>query len=232
MLHSSLPFQRIHVTGKDAATFLQGQFTIDVTTLLPGQTHLSAYCSAKGKVQTTFWITGQGNDFIIIVPQSTVKLQMELLKRYALFSKVSITLDASPVYGTRQPKNESSSICLANSTRCFSTEPSDDSLSPKDWAAADIEEGFVLLDLCLSDTLFPHYLNLVALGGIGFKKGCYLGQEIIARMEYRTEIKRHLCHATVIQEGAIALGDSILNEQGASIGVWVAGPCTNNGQTT
>ncbi|MGE3319657.1 MAG: folate-binding protein YgfZ, partial [Candidatus Berkiella sp.] len=65
-------------------------------------------------------------------------------------------------------------------------------LQETDWERYDIEAGIPAIYPATIDTLLPHHVNLTELGGISFDKGCYLGQEIVARMHYRGKIKRHM----------------------------------------
>lgn len=87
--------------------------------------------------------------------------------------------------------------------------------SPSDWELWDIEAGIPTVFPSTSDLFLPHHVNLVALNGISFSKGCYLGQEIVARMHYRGNIKKHMYHAIAPKNSGAFAGDPI-NIQEAS----------------
>ncbi len=92
------------------------------------------------------------------------------------------------------------------------------------WKSFDIKAGIPEIFPETFEKFLPHYLNLPALGAVSFKKGCYCGQEIIARMEYRTTIKRHLYCAVLFEANEIPLPGTpiwIDNPQQESVGTVV-----------
>ena len=87
----------------------------------------------------------------------------------------------------------------------------------------------MLIEPALSDQIIPLHANYKHLGGVSFKKGCYVGQEIIARLYYKGQCKRQLC--VVSSAEALSCGDSVVNEQAQSRGVIVASANNINGDT-
>lgn len=85
-------------------------------------------------------------------------------------------------------------------------------ITPNQWDEFDCTAGLPTIFPETADKVLPHHLNLVALGGISFDKGCYLGQEIIARMHYKGKIKKHLYLASVQSNNAPTPGDPIYVE--------------------
>ncbi|HET9843531.1 MAG TPA: tRNA-modifying protein YgfZ, partial [Gammaproteobacteria bacterium] len=86
------------------------------------------------------------------------------------------------------------------------------------WDWFDIQAGIPQLTASTTEFFLPHYLNLPQLGGVNFEKGCYLGQEIIARMQYRGHIKKHLYRAKIATKHAVEPGQEIHNETGQVVG--------------
>lgn len=163
--------------------------------------------------------------YLLIMPLTMVPLALTNFKKYALFSKVqcenisekiniygmnetSITevtqilqmnIDTLPVEGCITQPNFT--VCrvpgMTARYELYSTIPFALETSPSDtWELQDIQAGLPMVYPNTVDTLLPHHVNLVALQGIGFNKGCYLGQEVIARMHYKGKIKKHMYHAT------------------------------------
>jgi tRNA-modifying protein YgfZ len=105
-------------------------------------------------------------------------------------------------------------------------------ITPNQWDEYDILSGIPTIYPQTADKVLPHHLNLVALGGISFDKGCYLGQEIIARMHYKGKIKKHLYSAFVKSASKPQAGDPILVEEApesSQPGIVIRTACIKNG---
>lgn len=183
--HNSLA---IAVTGPDAGKFLQGQLTCDVLALADGQSQLGAYCNIKGKVESLFNLTRAGDNYILSMQQELLQPTLQELKKYAVFSKVTLDLIEQP-YVHVDEKNE-----ILNKI-------------PAIYAAT-------------IGTFFPHDINLPQLGAVSFSKGCYRGQEIVARMEYRGNLKRGLYIFTLPQT-KIEPGNDVVSTDGKVVGTIV-----------
>jgi folate-binding protein YgfZ len=152
----------ISVSGADAEKFLQGQLTCDVKAIADGQSCLGAHCNAKGRIMSLFRIARHHDAFQLEMPSDVIDVALAQLKKYALFSK-NVELEILP-----------------------STNPD------THWHRHNLEAGVPRLYPQTIGEFLPHYINLVELGGVSFTKGCYTGQEIIARMQHRGTIKKHL----------------------------------------
>jgi len=88
------------------------------------------------------------------------------------------------------------------------------------WELYDIEQGFPIIFSSTMDQYTPHVLHYDQLGGISFNKGCYIGQEIIARTHYRGQVKQHLNRAiiTVADTALPVPGDKVTDQSGSPIG--------------
>ncbi len=98
------------------------------------------------------------------------------------------------------------------------------------WRLQDIQAGLAWLTPAHQDALLPQMINWEALGGVSFKKGCYTGQEVVARAHFRGQVKKRLARAQL--EGALvpALGASVLDAEGKSAGEVVAAELDAYGQ--
>jgi folate-binding protein YgfZ len=150
----------IAVAGIDAVKLLQGQLTCDVAALADGQTTLGAYCNIKGKVESLFKLSRAGDVFYIVTNPDLLNSTLQELKKYAVFSKVTLEIQEISI-------------------------PTSDEV-------AEIMAKIPALYPQTVGEFFPHDLNLPALGAVSFTKGCYRGQEIVARMQHRGNLKRGL----------------------------------------
>lgn len=105
---------------------------------------------------------------------------------------------------------------------CFdqATQPDikDDETSRNAWQLEDIRSGLAWLTAAQQDHFLPQMLNWEALGGISFKKGCYTGQEVVARAHFRGQVKKRLMRISVATTALPEVGDSVVNSDGKSVG--------------
>ena len=150
----------IVVEGKDSIDFLQGQISTDVSKQEIEQIDRSAICNLKGRVIASFSCKKISNDqFHLITHQSVMKKLMDTLKKYAVFSKVSI--------------NECD-------------DDMGDYVDDEAWKNSIIDNFDPEIYSDNSEKYTPQELGYDKNGRIDFKKGCFTGQEIIARMHYRS----------------------------------------------
>ena len=150
----------IVVEGKDSIDFLQGQISTDVSKQKIEQIDRSAICNLKGRVIASFLCKKISNDqFHLITHQSIVKKLVDTLKKYAVFSKVSI-----------EEGNEDLNDCIDDEA----------------WKSSIIDNFDPEIYSKNSEKYTPQELGYDKNGRIDFKKGCFTGQEIIARMHYRS----------------------------------------------
>jgi folate-binding protein YgfZ len=158
----------LKVSGADAKKLLQGQLTCDVENISPQKSALGALCNPQGRVISLFLLLQRQHDFYLLMLRSMVPITLSALKKYAVFYKTELT-DAS------------SSLESLNIKEKF----------------ADIQQKLPAIYPETSGKFLPHDLNLQNQNAISFEKGCYTGQEIIARMHYKAKLKNHLYLATI-----------------------------------
>jgi len=216
-------FSVLSITGEERIKYLQGQVTCDVTALPAGRSTLGAHCDPKGKMWSVFRLAMLPEEILWLQHASVTPVQLPELKKYAVFSKVTI-VDASAqwhcyglvgaeapawikqAYGAKVAEHGGTlddGIALrlplpapryllllrAPAAGALATLPQ---AEPALWQTLDIDAGYPWLEAPGSGEFIPQMLNLQALDGISFTKGCYTGQETVARMKYLGRNKRAL----------------------------------------
>ncbi len=208
----------LELTGEDAQAFLQAQVPSDVRQLNAETAQISGWCTAKGRLLTTFVVWRVENGYRLILASDVAEAIAKRLKMYILRLKVQVVRLEDPVVGLFNPPatlgafalpSDTWQVCQAegvtairlDNTRALLTGTASALAAvtagtlqgPTDaWLRADIAQGFPLVTQATSEHYVPQMVNLDKLGGVSFKKGCYPGQEIVARTHYLGKIKRHL----------------------------------------
>ena len=181
----------IKLSGPDSGKFLQGQVSCDMDSLSPANSIEGAHCTPKGRMVFLFTAhCDEDGSIILETHPSIIESALASLKKYGVFFKTEIT-DISDSY-----LNSQTNLSDLERLRAGKAE-----------VVAETLEMFI-----------PQMLNLDALGYINFKKGCYTGQEIIARAHYRGAVKRRMHHLTLSIDRVPIPGDEIKDNQGKSIG--------------
>lgn len=176
----------LKVSGSDAKKLLQGQLTCDVNNVASTQPQLGAHCNPQGRIISLFYLFNYQDNYYLQMPRDMIDIALKALKKYAPFFKVELT-DAS---------DESNIIgSLGSHLPTF------------------LENGVAMIYPETSGVFLPHEINLPQLNGVSFNKGCYTGQEIIARMHYRGKLKNQLHLATCKSETLIR-GNDIFDNNG------------------
>lgn len=231
-------YKAITLVGDDASSYLQGQITCDVTSLEREKSTLGAHCDAKGKVWSVFRLFHHQDGLAMVQDASAIATELTEIKKYAVFSKVTIEESSHVVLGILGP-NADEFIDAQSDTRADvrsvlgGTAVKVDSqrwmllIEPEQiehylnaveikftasiWDRFDIEAGLPRLPQSQQSQHIPQALNLHLLGGISFTKGCYTGQEIVARAKYRGINKRALY--PVKTEGTLPVETSLTLER-------------------
>jgi folate-binding protein YgfZ len=202
---TALDFGVLRAHGPDAITFLQGQLSNDSTRLQRGQLQLSGYHTPQGRVIALLRLTLLGpDDVLAVLPRELVPVVVTRLKRFVLRAKVQITDDSAhwQVLGFAGPAPALPAGAVAAAfgrsrqlvlvPGALAVDAASVTGSRHDWVACDIEEGLPQVYLATSEAFVAQMLNLDVTGGIALDKGCYTGQEIIARAHYRGQVKRRM----------------------------------------
>jgi folate-binding protein YgfZ len=196
----------LHVAGDDARAFLHAQLTNDVANLAPGEARVAGWCTAKGRLLATFLLVPFSGGFLLQLSRDLVPSVAKRLSMFVLRSKVRIA-DASAQWHQfgvwRADAGESLSVTQKDGSiavviepgRCLvlaNTESHVPNTPASEWTLAEIRAGRPLIAAPTQDQFVPQMVNLELAGGVDFHKGCYPGQEVVARAQYRGEVKRRM----------------------------------------
>ncbi|WP_417861980.1 YgfZ/GcvT domain-containing protein [Vreelandella venusta] len=121
-------------------------------------------------------------------------------------------------------------ISIEDSAEQSAIEINDDEDALNTWQLADIRSGLAWLTAPQQDHFLPQMLNWEALGGISFKKGCYTGQEVVARAHFRGQVKKRLVRVTASVSSLPQVGDTLVDEQEKTVGEVVSSAFSDNQQ--
>jgi folate-binding protein YgfZ len=239
----------IRAQGADAASFLHSQLTQDFALLDRAHARLAGFCTAKGRLLATLvgW-RGGDDEILLALPAETLAATLKRLSMFVLRAKCKLT-DASgefAVHGllgtsaaepwTLVRDGDAVQVALPGSGRALRIQPADAPapagapVTADDWAFAEAEAGMAWVRGATVEAFVPQMINFEVLGGVSFKKGCYPGQEIVARSQYRGTLKRRL--QVFETDTPAAVGQEIFNstdpEQPAGV---VAGSGQREGRT-
>ena len=197
----------IEIAGTDAEKYLQGQLTCDVIKLAAGESTLTAHCDPKGKMSALFRLIRQDEQtFYMLLKSALLPSALDQLKKYAVFSKVTFTsldwqiLGVAGTKGIEKCGQFSAQIRIdvnGQQPRVIVLHPTQLALEPtveaQAWDLLDIQDGVPSLAAATQLEFIPQALNLQSVEqAISFHKGCYIGQESVARAKYRGANKRAL----------------------------------------
>ena len=205
------------VTGTDAKKFLQGQITCDINKLSISDSLYGAICSIKGRIISNFYLVQKDEDVLMLMSKDLVEKTLQHLKKYSVFFKTELTSNEN--FSVYAKLTESTLQTTQNTLPEKLTTSSDSHNVIKvtlceypiqiEWLITDTNNTLIkeqntelsalsvlaarpLITLEQSENILPQWLNMQRTGGISFTKGCYTGQEIVARMQYKGKSKKQL----------------------------------------
>jgi len=209
----------IKVEGEDAAKFIHGQLTQDFSLLGLDSARLAAFCSAKGRMQASFiGFKRPGGEILLVCSKDILAPTLKRLSMFVLRAKAHLT-DASSefaLYGLAGSATETiagdatSAWAKADFDACSlvnlypadgvlrqlwiapaaTPAPQGASLPLEGWLWGEVRSGVATLSAPVVEAFVPQMLNYESVGGVNFKKGCYPGQEVVARSQFRGTLKR------------------------------------------
>jgi folate-binding protein YgfZ len=225
------------VSGADAETFLQNQLTNDVLGLTPGAMHLGGYCSPKGRLLATLIIWKSDQGIMLVMPRELLPGVQKRLQMFVLRSKVTLAdvSEQTVLIGAAAPDMQEISFSDAGGVnaiwpsaaglqRVLWMGPVESAMhlwnnlsqklsrvSASRWRWLDIRAGLPMVVEATREQFVPQMVNFDLVGGVNFRKGCYPGQEIVARSQYLGKLKRRMLLASTQAELVIA-GMEIFSE--------------------
>lgn len=239
-------YSLLRFSGVDAQTFLHGQLTCDVAALQPGSSSYGGYCTPKGRLLATFLLWSAAGTYTMLLPSVLAEPIRKRLMMYVLRAKVKVE-DITPDYACvgvhgRDAAQELGSVpgslhgvverdgvtviylpvarylTVMPRTQTNLTDGNDA------WSGLDIAAGIPFITPATQEEFVPQMVNLDLIGGLSYSKGCYPGQEIVARTHYLGKLKQRMYRASVVAPAAP--GDKLycaeLGDQSAGMVVTVA----------
>jgi folate-binding protein YgfZ len=232
----------LSASGKDAAKLLQGQSTCNVFEVTEAQARIGAFCNPKGRAIATFLLARQADDYLLVLPLEQLDAIRKHLQKYVLRADVKLAdrsddfcllglrgneAGAGPLFAARSDDG-AVRIELAPPRTLVIAEPDQaiklwadhrnrQGFAPgnsEDWRLLDLLEGIPWLSPATAEEHVPQMLNLDKLDGISFTKGCYTGQEIVARTHYLGKSKRALFLAECMLDQAPEPNAAIIDRNG------------------
>ena len=229
----------IRARGADAAAFLHGQLTNDVQALDACRAVLAGYCSAKGRLLASFVVWRPAADeFLLACSADLLAATLKRLRMFVLRAKcqlddataeVPLTGLAGPAAAawlgdaapaavwSRTSHDGAGAIRLPDAAgvpRFLLTGPPPADLPPLPpgaWRWLEVESGVPTIEQATVDAFVPQMLNYEVLGGIDFRKGCYPGQEVVARSQYRGTLKRRSFLFEIAAAAGIQAGQEVFH---------------------
>jgi len=227
----------IRAAGPDAAAFLHGQLTQDFALLDASEARLAALCTAKGRMIASFvGIRPEPELVLLVIGRDILAATLKRLSMYVLRAKVKLS-DASEdyrLYGlagtalvangldTGSPPGRAAAVGAARAVTLYPADgvpralwianaadpaPAGAALDESLWDWSEVRSGIVTLSTPVVEAFVPQMLNYESVGGVNFKKGCYPGQEIVARSQFRGTLKRRTY--LVGADAELAAGDEV-----------------------
>jgi len=205
----------LRIEGPDAVKFLQGYTTCDLSALADGEHQTGAICTIKGRMLTSFIVAKRGTSLYLRTDRPLVEKTIAFLQKYIVFSKAEMSDMSEDLvcYGllgeTDIDVGDGFEIDLGNRVELWlpasrAVKATSDTAA---WLNAEIDSGTAWVTDATSEEFLPQMFNYHERGAIDFEKGCYLGQEIVARAQYRGELKRRLHR--MVSEKQRTIGDRI-----------------------
>lgn len=182
----------------DSTQFLQGQLTIN-TSHITEQFTPTAICNLKGRVHFGLWIKRAKDGFLMVLSADLAEDFKAHIKKYGAFSKISLSepvavypvvIDGVPSFGDVNQNQQD------------------------DWQKSSIETGNYWITKATSELFQPQELRLHQRGGVDFDKGCYLGQEIVARLWFKAAPKawlHHICYEHALPEDIGLINSAVID---------------------
>ena len=210
----------IRAAGADAASFLHNQLTNDVLLMKEDQCRLAAFCNAKGRMQASFVVYKRSAEEVLLIcrkdliAQTVKRLSMFVLRAKAKLSDASdefqllgLAGDAAlaSLHGAstepwhRHAAGDADVLTLypaLGQPRALWIAPNEIAapagapLSAELWQVGEVMSGIAWVELATFEAFVPQMLNYESVDGVNFKKGCYPGQEVVARSQFRGTLKR------------------------------------------
>ena len=212
----------LSVTGDDARDFLHAQLTTDIEHQAADRAALAGWCSAQGRLLATFLVIPAPAGYLLQVARDLAPAVAKRLSMFVLRSKVKVADDSAAwvQYGLWGEERSGADVVWdggavtvkVGAARYLELRPAsapalDAPAEEVQWALQEIRAGRPFITAATQDKFVPQMVNLEKLGAVDFRKGCYPGQEIVARAQYRGQVKRRMVQVPVPAGVRLAPGE-------------------------
>ena len=229
----------IRAHGEDALSFLQGQLTSDVRKVSAVRSQLSSYCSPKGRMLASFRVFKRGDDFYLQLPRENLEPILKRLRMYLLRARATLEDAGERAAGVLEREGDAPQKTQGEVTpvgdlsllRHPGEPPRFQVVGPAValqglwerlaatatpvnadyWAWLDIRAGIPTGLPQTAEAFVPQMANMELVDGVSFSKGCYTGQEVVARSQYLGKLKRRMYLAHVDCETTPHPGDELFS---------------------
>ncbi len=241
---AALPrFGVLAASGADARAFLHGQLTNDIEHLDPARARRAGWCSARGRLLATLLVVPHGEGYLLQLARDLAPAVARRLAMFVLRARVRIADESGAwkQFGVWGPDAASRLAALGlkipegdleisaaggwiavrvarDRFLVFGVEDLETNAPEEDWLLQDIRAGIPHVTQATHDQFVPQMVNFERVGGLDFRKGCYPGQEIVARAQYRGQVKRRMVR--VRSAAPLQPGQELLSN-GESVGIVV-----------
>ncbi|MEN9947139.1 MAG: hypothetical protein RLZZ293_1525 [Pseudomonadota bacterium] len=186
----------LECSGEDSANYLQGQLTNDIKSLaIAKYFQIAAHLNNKGRCLANFIILRPSEQiYYLITSKDLAEKIVARLKMFILRSKVSLQICQKFIYLSKKPINHDSYLFQGSYFLTVSDDNCDNNaeINANLWHNFLVEQQLPLIYMSTQEQIIPQQINLDLMDAINFKKGCYTGQEIVARTHYLGKVKRRL----------------------------------------
>lgn len=215
MYATRLPFFAvIRATGEDRHSFLHSQLSNDIANLAENRACYATYNTPKGRVIANMLVYNAGGEILLAVAADLAEALVKRLKMFVMRAKVQFEILSG--YGAAAELAEDAAVIrpqepqldfAADNGRIALPHGGFIRIAPPDalpeyraedetaWQRHEILCGYPWISAATTESCVAQMLNQHTIGGVHFRKGCYPGQEVIARAQYRGQVKRGLAVA-------------------------------------
>ncbi|MGB2248017.1 MAG: YgfZ/GcvT domain-containing protein [Alcanivorax sediminis] len=246
----------VRASGEEAGHYLQGQLSCDLREVDQGAHLTGMHLSLKGRGLVSVRVVRDGADYLLLTPSGQEEPLIKALMKYRLRAKVEFTLaeelavillagnlpDTLPGPGQALRNDQGLWLCYPHTEHALLLASSEQAeviwsqlasqhtpASANSATLADIEAGVGMIYPGAEDLFLPQVLNYDVTGGVNFKKGCYTGQEVVARMHFKGKLKQRMQRIDFTANIALQPGEVLRDGAGKAAGEVVISANTANG---
>ena len=200
----------IRITGPDADAFAQAQFTSDVASVVGRGLHPSAWCAPDGRARAAVLLGRTEDGMLLLIPDSLHADTLAKLKMFSIGRDVRLD-DGGTAHPATAPDAVDAMPLAYDPVRALIVASAGADASPleQDWVIRDIDHRMPWLMPATSGQFLPQMLGMERLGGVSYRKGCYPGQEVIARVHYRGRVTKRIARFEVQGDALPGAGSTL-----------------------